>query len=138
MADNAIRPKLVVADADEAIDYYTQALGADVLSCYRFDGSVVFSELEILGCSVTLKDADETDSAPADGGRGALLDVVVDDPDRVAAAMVDAGAEILFPIADQPYGARGGRVLDPHGVQWLLQTRVQMSPDEWDRVVKEL
>lgn len=138
MAENAVRPKLVVADADAAIDFYTRTLGANVLSCYRFDGSVVFAELEILGSSVTLKDADDTDPAAADGDRGALLDVVVDDPDSIAAAMIDAGAESIFPIADQPYGARGGRVLDPYGIQWLLQTPVTMSPAEWDRAVEDM
>ncbi len=138
MAGNAIRPKLVVADADAAIDFYTQVLGAELLSCYRYDGTVVFAELEIFGCSVTLKDSDGTDTAAVAGERGALLDVVVDDPDSIAAAMIEAGADTIFPIADQLYGARGGRVLDPHGVQWLLQTPVGLSPDEWDRVVEEM
>lgn len=50
--------------------------------------------------------------------------------DTVAARMVEAGATVVFEIADQPYGARGGRVQDPFGVQWLLQTPVTLSPDE--------
>ncbi len=133
MAGNAIRSKLVVADADAAMVFYRHALDAEVVSCYRLDERVVFAELKILGSSVTLKDADDTDAAAAPGARGALLDVVVDDPDSVAEAMVGAGAEILFPIADQPYGARGGRVLDPYGIQWLLQTAVEMSVDEWEK-----
>ena len=137
MTGNAIRPKLVVVDADAAIDFYTRTLGAKVLSRYRFGDAVVFAELEIHGCTVTLKDADETDAAAEDEARGALLDVVVDDPDGIADAMIAGGAEIVFPIADQPYGARGGRVLDPYGIQWLLQTAVEMSTEEWDRVVDD-
>jgi PhnB protein len=138
MVANAIRPKLVLADAALAIDFYVRALDADVLACFRVGDSIVFAELRILGCSVTLKDADETDPAPTTRINGPILDVVLDDPDSVAARMVDAGAEMVFPIADQPYGARGERVLDPHGVQWLLQTPVQMTPEQWQAVVESL
>jgi PhnB protein len=138
MSDNAIRPKLVVSDAAAAIDFYTTTLGAQVLSTYPIGDSIVFAELEILGCSVTLKDADDTDPAPTGQAPGPILDVVVDDPDALAAAMVDGGAEIIFPIADQPYGARGGRVRDQYGVQWLLQTPTKMTPDEWSGVVEQV
>ena len=138
MSANAIRPKLVVSDAAAAIEFYQAALGATVLSTYPVADRIVFAELEILGCSVTLKDADETDPAPDEHLPGPILDVVVDDPDAVAAAMVDRGAEIIFPVADQPYGARGGRVRDPHGVQWLLQTPIQVTPEEWPRIVEQL
>lgn len=34
---------------------------------------------------------------------------------------------VLFPIADQPSGARGGRLLDPYGIQWLLQAPVSVT-----------
>jgi PhnB protein len=63
---------------------------------------------------------------------------VVDDPDTLAARMVTAGAEVVFPVADQPYGARGGRVRDPFGVQWLLQTPVTMTPEEVQRAIDEM
>jgi PhnB protein len=48
------------------------------------------------------------------------IDLVVDDPDRVAQRAVAAGARTLFPIADQPYGWRQGRVVDPYGHHWLI------------------
>ncbi len=135
MSDNAIRPKLVVSDAAGAIDFYRAALDAEVISTFPVGETIVFAELEIFGCGVTLKDADDTDPAPTDGSAGPILDVVVDDPDAVADALVQRGAEVIFPIADQPYGARGGRVRDPYGVQWLLQTPVRMSSDEWSELV---
>jgi PhnB protein len=110
----------------------------EVRSTYPVGDRIVFAELEILGCSVTLKDADDTDPAPGSGLPGPILDVVTAEPDALAAAMVDLGAEIVFPVADQPYGARGGRVRDPYGVQWLLQTPVTVSPEEWPHVVEQL
>jgi len=138
MSTNTIRPKLVVADAAEAIEFYRRTLGAELVSSFPIDDTIVFAELEILGCSVTLKDADDTDPAPTPGARGVILDVVTDDPDAMAAAMVAGGAEVLFPVADQPYGARGGRVLDPYGVQWLLQTPVHLSPQEWQEALTRM
>ncbi|MEJ7635845.1 VOC family protein [Aeromicrobium sp.] len=125
MSHNAIRPKLVVSDARAAIDFYCKTLDAELIESYRVDDTIAFAELEILGCSITLKDADETDSDPTAGLPGPILDVVVEDPDAMAAALVEGGAEIVFPVADQPYGGRGGRVRDPFGVQWLLQTPMQ-------------
>ncbi|CAI9414624.1 VOC family protein [Nocardioides sp. T2.26MG-1] len=131
MTDNALRPKLVVPDADAALRWYVAHLDATEVVRYDSDGSVIFAELEVFGTAVTLKDADEFDPAPASSGApGPILDVVTDDPDRVATEMVEHGAVEVFPVADQPYGARGGRVRDPFGVQWLLQTPVTMTPEE--------
>lgn len=131
MPDNALRPKLILADADAAIRWYTANLGATESVRYEHGGSVVFAELVVFGTSVTLKDEDEVDPSPTSiGAPGPVLDVVTDDPDLVAAVMLENGAVAVFPVVDQPYGARGGRIRDPFGVQWLLQTPVTMTPDE--------
>jgi PhnB protein len=44
----------------------------------------------------------------------------VDDPDAVAAQALAAGATLLFPVEDQDYGMRQGRVVDPFGHHWLI------------------
>jgi PhnB protein len=124
---NALRPKLVTNDAAGALRWYADVLDAEVGQRYEAGGRIVFAELVLLGTAVTLKDSDSADPAPQPGP---ILDCVVDDPDGLAARMVDAGGAVVFPVADQPYGARGGRVLDPFGVQWLLQTPLSMSPEE--------
>lgn len=36
-------------------------------------------------------------------------------------------------MADQQYGARGGRARDPFGVQWLVQTPLALGPEEVQR-----
>ncbi len=125
MSTPTIRPKLVVHDADAAIDFYRTSLGAELLSRHEMDDRVVFAELAVLGSRVTLKQQDAVDPAPsAADAPGPILDVVVDDPDAVAAQMLAGGAKVRFEIADQSYGARGGRIVDPFGVQWLLQTAI--------------
>lgn len=129
MSDHQIRPKLVVSDADAAIGFYGKAFGAAVLQRYTIGDSVVFAELELLGATITLKDADEADLSPQVLGRpGVLMDVTTNDPDSLAEAVVAAGGTIVFEVADQPYGARGGRVRDPCGHEWLLQNHSPSPP----------
>ena len=48
------------------------------------------------------------------------MNLIVDDPDAAAAQAVAAGASEIFPVADQPYGFRQGRVGDPEGHHWLI------------------
>ncbi len=113
-----ITPKLVVEGAEEAIRYYCKVFDAVLGERHDADGRVVFAELELPGGEVfQLKDADAVDS---DKGRGVLLSVVVDEPDQLAERMADAGGEIMFEVADQPYGIRQGRVRDPFGHQWIV------------------
>ena len=53
-------------------------------------------------------------------GTSVRLNLVVADPDALTARALAAGATVVFPIADQPYGMRQGRVADPYGHHWLI------------------
>ena len=129
--ENTVNPKLVVRDADAAIAYYVRAVDAELAQRYTRADAVVFAELKFLGASMTLKEEDEYDPGPATLGKpGVLLEITTADPDGLADQMVAAGAQVVFPIADQPYGARGGRVRDPFGHEWLIQTPLKSSPEE--------
>lgn len=132
MSHLRVQPKLVVggSGADAAIAFYEAVLGARLVSRYTMDGAVVFAQLELPGGSqFQVKDADATDAAPPASG-GVVIDVLCDDPDAVAEAAVEHGAEMVFPVADQPYGARQGRFRDPAGHQWLVGTPITMSDEE--------
>ncbi|SDD86540.1 VOC family protein [Auraticoccus monumenti] len=121
--------KLVVADADAAIAFYVPALGAEPGARYTVRGAVVHADL-VLPCGrIEIKDADEHDPAPGPDRPGTLMSLTTDDPDAVAQRMLDHGAEVVFAVADHPYGARGGRVRDPFGHQWMLQTPLETEPD---------
>ena len=134
MSHNAVRPKLVVSDGPAALRWYADVLGAEVGQRFEAGDRVVFADLVVLGTTVTLKDADTADQVSTPGP---ILDCVIDDPDGIAARMVQAGGEVVFPVDDQPYGARGGRVRDPFGIQWLLQTPLTMSAEEVQRSIDE-
>ena len=49
------------------------------------------------------------------GGSPVLLYLEVTDADAVGARMENAGATVIFPIADQFYGRHEGRLRDPFG-----------------------
>lgn len=126
-----VRPKLVVAGADDALAFYEAVLGARTVSRFTMGGAVVLAELELPGGdTVQVKDADEHDPAPQGRGVGVVLDVLCDDPDRVMALAVGHGARPVFEVADQPYGARQGRFRDPFGHEWIVGTPVSMTAAE--------
>jgi PhnB protein len=51
---------------------------------------------------------------------------------------VAAGAEVVYPLADQFYGERGGRLRDPFGHQWSLSQHIEdVSPEEMNRRAAE-
>ncbi|CAM5264450.1 Putative glyoxalase superfamily protein PhnB OS=Streptomyces violarus OX=67380 GN=FHS41_001486 PE=4 SV=1 [Streptomyces violarus] len=55
----------------------------------------------------------------------------VSDADAVAEAMLRGGASVVYPVADQHYGQRGGRLADPFGHLWMIsQTIEELSPKE--------
>ena len=61
------------------------------------------------------------------------------DVDTAWARAVAAGAEVVYPLADQFYGERGGRLRDPFGHQWMLSQHIEdVSPEETRRRAAEL
>jgi PhnB protein len=47
------------------------------------------------------------------------------DVDHAWQRAIDAGAEVIYPLADQFYGERGGRLRDPFGHQWMMSQRTE-------------
>jgi PhnB protein len=133
MTEATVVPKLVVAGADQAIEFYQKALGAELTVRHTTpDGTVVYSEVRIGNATISVKDEDGTDpSATSLGGSAVILTLNVDDPDATAAGMLAAGATTVFEVGDMPYGYRQGRVRDPFGYQWIVSRRTEeLSADE--------
>lgn len=126
--DMQISPKLVVGNATAAIAFMVEVVGATEGPVFRQRGSVQHATVHLGGRAFSLKDADEHDPAPTPG---AIIEVTCADPDAVAERAIARGAEVVFPVADQPYGPRAGRLVDPWGTQWLLSTPVTMTPEEF-------
>jgi len=58
------------------------------------------------------------------GGTAVRIELQVPDPDTVFQQAIRAGAREIFPVADQPWGLRQGRLLDPYGHHWLIDRPV--------------
>ena len=121
---HTLTPCLVVEDGLAALDFYERAFGA-VEEGERLvapNGAQV-SVLLVAGCHVGVAtEAPDlgTPSPETIGATTVRVSLEVDDPDAVAAQAVAAGATEMFPVADQPYGMRQGRVVDPFGHHWLV------------------
>ena len=69
---------------------------------------------------------------------GFTIHVYVDDVDNVFRQAVHAGATETMPVADQFWGDRYGKVLDPFGFSWSLATHVRdMTPEEMEAAQEE-
>jgi uncharacterized glyoxalase superfamily protein PhnB len=129
-------PRLVVSDGAAAIDFYKRTLGAKETARYTDpSGKIVHAALTIGPATVAIKDEDGGDPAPTSlGGTPVIIALYVDDADAVAAAMTGAGATVVYPVSDQPYGGRGGRLADPYGHLWMIAQRIEdLSPEEIQR-----
>lgn len=138
MTKTSIIPRLVVKDAPRALAWYVETLGARELARYTTkDGTVVHAELAIDDARLYLVEEQprwHSHAPPSLGGSPVLLALTVDDVDALAARMERGGSRVIFPIADQFYGERGGRLEDPFGHVWMISKVIEeLTPDEVQR-----
>jgi PhnB protein len=135
-----VTPRLVVSDGGAAIDFYRAAFGAQELG-ERFtdpDGRVIHAEVRI-GDSVVMitqegGGADAVQSPDALGAVSAIMATYWEDVDAAWERAVEAGAQVVYPLADQFYGERGGRLRDPFGHQWMMSQHTEdLTHDELSR-----
>lgn len=131
-----IYPRLVVSDGARAIDFYVAAFGARETARYTDpDGAIVHAEIVIGDIPLALKDEGDGDPSPTSlGGSPVIMAVDVADADAVGERMVRAGATVIHPISDQPYGKRAGRFADPFGHLWMISQPIEdLTADEIQR-----
>lgn len=139
----AVMPYLGVRDAAAAIEFYRQVFGAKDFGRLTLpDGRIAHAAIDIGGAIVML--ADENPewgnlAPPSLGGTTVRLHLYVDDVDAVFKRALEAGAKEVFPVADQFYGDRSGRLEDPFGHQWIVASRREEVPmDEMQRRFEEM
>ncbi len=119
----ALAPLLSVREGGKAIDFYRQAFGAVELFRIEDPDGAVVARMSIGGAEFWLADEspEHGNFSPASlGGSTVRMVLTVDDPDGVFARAVAAGASVVAPVVDQPYGWRVGRVADPFGHHWEI------------------
>lgn len=138
-----VTPRLVVNDGAAAIEFYRRAFGAEEVgeSFTGPDRALIHAEIRI-GDSIVMitEDADPESAAPAKspealgGFVSAIMALYWEDVDGAWSRALEAGAEVIYPLADQFYGERGGRLRDPFGQQWMMSQHIEdVSPDEMNR-----
>lgn len=130
-----VTASLTVSPCAEAIDFYVAAFGATEVAerMTMPDGTVAHAEIEVEGTRIML--GDEWPDAPTQspqnlGGSTASLFVYTTDVDALWQQALDAGAEVVFPLEDQFYGDRSGRVRDPYGHTWGLGQQIEHLTDD--------
>ena len=139
---HTLTPHLTVRDADKALEFYKNALGAEVLHVARMpDGKVMHAGLQIGDSMLMLNDeAPEFGalSPLSTGGTGVTIHIYTENVDAAFNRAVSAGARVKMPLMDQFWGDRYGIVADPFGHNWSIATHVKdMSPEEMQRAQDE-
>jgi PhnB protein len=122
-----LAPLLNVRDGARAIDFYKAAFGATLIFSTPPESGSVVAQLSINGAEFWLVDespenqnfSPESITVPLRGSTVRLI-LTVDDPDAVFIRAVAAGAAVVWPVADQPYHWRVGRIADPFGHHWEI------------------
>ena len=119
----SILPLLSVRNGTRAIDFYKAAFGAAVLHRVDGDDGSVVAQLFVGDARFWLADESPEHfnfSPESLGGGSVRMVMVVNDPDAVFDRAVAAGANVVWPVADQEYGWRVGRIVDPYGHHWEI------------------
>lgn len=129
-----LRPYITVKGCQKAIAFYRAAFGAELLSSLADSaGKVGHAEMRIGRAEFSLSDEfpEYSSLSPETlGGSSTMLQLYVEDVDEFVTRAVAAGATLRDPVADQFYGDRGGRLMDPFGHKWWIASKVEDVPVE--------
>jgi len=135
---HTLTPHLVVRNAEQALEFYKNAFGAEVLHVAHMpDGKVMHASLRIGDSMLMLNDEFPdygTLSPLSTGGSAVTIHIYTENVDAAFNRAVSAGAQVKMPLADQFWGDRYGVVVDPFGHKWSLGAHIKdMSPEEMQR-----
>ena len=133
---HSITPHLVVQNANKAIDYYKQVLGAQEISRMAGpDGKIMHAELRIGDSVIMLNDEFPNmgcASPQSLKGSAVTIHLYTENVDQMFERAAKAGAEVLMPVMDMFWGDRYGRFKDPFGHFWSVATH------QWDLTPEEM
>lgn len=118
-----ITPVLTVRDAAQAIAFYLRAFGAEEIYRNTYPDGRVVAEMAVEGARFRVADEapEASNLSPQTlNGTTVRINLLVADPDELAARAIKNRAIEVAPIADQSYALRQGRFADPFGRHWLI------------------
>jgi PhnB protein len=120
---HSISPWIISGKSGEVIDFLKRVFDATEVEGSRFvneDGSIGHAEVRI-GDSVILL----FDARPEWPALQSFLRVYVSNADEVFMKAIEAGSEPVTELTDLFFGDRVGRIKDPFGNIWWIQTHIQ-------------
>jgi len=127
---HGLSPYLAIKGAQEAIDFYIQALGAqvDFKLVDPADGRIGHAELLFGNSRLFIADEYPDFGAVSPdtlGGSPVKFHLEVDDADAFVEHAVRHGASVLRPVKLEFYGYRSGLLADPFGYSWFVASKVE-------------
>jgi PhnB protein len=140
---HSVTPHLVCAGASEAIEFYKKAFGAvEAARVPGPGGKLMHARIRIGDSAVML--VDEMPEWGALGpkslnGSPVTIHLYVENADAAFERAVKAGAKVTMPLADQFWGDRYGKLVDPFGHHWSIATHVRdVSMEEAQQAMKAM
>lgn len=136
---HTITAHLVCRNAQQAIEFYKKAFGAEEVMLMRGPGGqgVMHCELKIGDSIIFLCDEFPemgARSPQALNGTPVTIHLYVRDADATFKRAADAGATVAMPVQDQFWGDRYGKLVDPFGHHWSVAQHIEdVSPEECER-----
>jgi len=135
---SAVIPALRYRNAPAAIDWLCQVIGFERHAVYEGEnGTIAHAELTLGNGMIMLgsgKDDEHGRGFKSPNELGGIetrsLYIVVPDADAAHARAVAAGAEIVRPLQDTPYGSREFGLKDPEGHSWSVGTYNPWQPHQ--------
>ncbi len=118
-----LAPLLSVRRGANAIEFYKKAFGAAELFRVEDEKGEVVARLSLNGAEFWIADESPKHfnfSPESLGGGTVRIVLTVGNPDAVFERAVAAGATVVWPVSDQSYGWRVGRIVDPFGHHWEI------------------
>jgi PhnB protein len=130
---------LICRDGASEIEFCKSAFGAVELSRRAGEGGIVVHATLAIGGAMIMIHGEFSGLASRapqpDGSSSVVIYLYVEDVDATIAQAVGAGAKVLIPAADLPWGDRTGRIVDSSGHVWNVATRVESTPNRRSRVI---
>jgi PhnB protein len=139
---HSLSPALTCRNAASAIDFYKRVFHATELVRMGGPGGLIMhAELKIGDSHLFLNDEiPGMSAAPSPGSStGVYLFLYTEDVDSVYNRAVAEGCKVTMPLANQFWGDRYGKFVDPFGHGWGVATHVEdVAPAEMKRRQEEM